>query len=71
MVDSKKIRARMVEMGLHNRDIAETWNCAMSTASQKLNGVRPISLDEANGLARLLKLSEAEYYYFLFAPEIA
>lgn len=71
MVDKKKIRARMIELGLKNKDIARAWHCAISTVSQKLNGVRPISLTEANILAELLSLSELEYYTFLFAPKIA
>lgn len=64
LVDSKRIRARMIMLGLRNRDLAKAWGCAEQTASQKLNGTRPLSLEEANKLARLLKLSEVEYYVF-------
>lgn len=71
LVDSKKIRARMIMLGLRNRDLAKVWGCAEQTVSQKLNGTRPLSLDEANKLAQLLKLSEVEYYAFLFKPKIA
>lgn len=71
LVDSKRIRARMIMLGLRNRDLAKAWGCAEQTASQKLNGTRPLSLEEANKLAQLLKLSEVEYYVFLFKSEIA
>jgi len=73
MINKKKIKGRMVEMGLTQKDIAaeECWNCALPTVSQKLNGVRPIFLDEANSLAKLLNLSKAEYYDFFYANEIA
>ena len=71
LVDSKRIRARMIMLGLRNRDLAKAWGGAEQTASQKLNGTRPLSLEEANKLAQLLKLSEVEYYVFLFKSEIA
>lgn len=38
LVDSKRIRARMIMLGLRNRDLAKAWGCAEQTASQKLNG---------------------------------
>lgn len=73
MVNERKIKGRMVEMGLAQKDIAgeSCWNCSLPTVSLKLRGERPIFLDEANALAKLLKLSEAEYYDFFFAEEIA
>lgn len=71
MVNKKQIKAKMVLMGLKNRDVANAWGCAEQTAYQKLSGIRPLSLDEANALAKLLNLSEIEYYSFLFKPEIA
>lgn len=71
-MNTNKIRGRMAEMRLTQKDIAgkEVWNCALPTVSQKINGIRPISLDEANALARLLLLDEKEYYEF-FGGQIA
>lgn len=73
MINSKKIKARMVELGLTQKDLAKpnVMNCSCPTVSQKLNCKRPITLDEAEALGKLLKLSETEYYYFFFDPEIA
>lgn len=73
MINVNKIRGRMAEMRLTQKDIAQkkVWDCALPTVSQKLNGVRPISLDEANALAELLKLNEHEYYEFFFGNKIA
>ena len=67
-MDSNKIRGRMAEMRLTQKDIAskKVWNCALPTVSQKLNGIRPISLHEANALAELLNLTEKEYFEFFF-----
>jgi transcriptional regulator with XRE-family HTH domain len=73
MVNARKIKGRLVELGLTQKDVAAKgcWDCALPTVSQKLNGVRPIYIDEANALAKLLKLTELEYYEFFFADEIA
>lgn len=73
MINERKIKGRMVELGLTQKDIAakEVWDCALPTVSQKLSGVRPIFLDEANSLAKLLNLNELEYYEFFYGREIA
>ena len=73
MINERKIKGRMAEMGITQKDIAapECWNCALPTVSQKLSGARPIFLDEANALAKLLKFTEQEYYDFLFTDKIA
>jgi len=73
MINERKIKGRMVELGITQKDIAapDCWDCALPTVSQKLSGVRPIYLDEANALAKRLNFSEKEYYEFLFANEIA
>lgn len=72
-MNANKIRGRMAEMKLTQKDIAQknVWNCALPTVSQKLNGIRPMSLDEANALAKLLRLDEKEYYEFFFGKIIA
>ena len=69
MLNLPKVRGRMAELGLTQKDIAaeDCWNCALSTVSLKLNGDRPILLDEADALAKKLKLNDAEYYVFFYA----
>lgn len=69
----RKLKGKLGEMGLKYKDIAapKVWDCALPTVSLKVNGKRPIYLDEANKLAALLHLSEAEYYEIFFASKIA
>ena len=57
-MNAKKIKARMIIMGLTQKNIAEVWGCATATVSQKLTGYRPISLNEANLLAEKLNLTD-------------
>ena len=67
MLDTRKIKARMVEMGLTQKDLAMAIGCSEPTISQKLNHVRPITLDEAEKIGNILKLSDEEYYFLCFA----
>ncbi len=71
MVDTKRIKARMVLMGIKNKDVASAWKRSIGVTSQKLNKTRPISLEEADILAKLLNLDQKEYYEYFFAGKIA
>lgn len=73
MLNTRKIKARMVELGLTQKDLAapHILDCSEPTVSQKLNHVRPLTLDEADSLGKALKLSDREYYTYFFDPGIA
>ena len=68
MLNTNKVKGKLAELGLKQKDIAQkdVWNCAVSTVSQKLNRVRPITLAEAEALAKLLQLNSEEYYEIFF-----
>ena len=59
----------MCELGLVQKDLTkkEIWGCSEPTVSQKLNRIRPITLDEADALGKALCLTNEEYYQFFFA----
>lgn len=67
-MNRRKLKAKLVECDVKHKDLAakEVWNCAVCTVSQKLNGVRPISLSEANILSSILHLTPQEYYDIFF-----
>lgn len=71
MIAVNKIKGRLTEKGLTQHDVAKAWECSLPTVSQKLNGRRPMYLDEAEALAKLLDLDVCEYYQFFFNLEIA
>ena len=73
MINGKKIRGRMVELGFTLKDLAgpDCLNCSESTVSLKLNGKRPINVKEADALGKKLKLSNMEYYDYFFGSVIA
>lgn len=71
MVNSSKIRGRIVELGLTQKDLAEELNLAVATVSQKINNVRPMSLAEAYTIARILEISDEDFREYFFKNDIA
>ena len=61
MINSNKIKGRMVEMGITQKDVARTLNIAPPTVSQKINNVRPMDLNEAEILAKMLQIRPDEF----------
>lgn len=69
----KKLKGKLIENDIHHKELAskDAWKCAICTVSQKLNGVRPISLSEANIVAKMCRLTPQEYYDIFFGHETA
>lgn len=67
MLNTKKIKGRMVELGLLQKDIAAALNIAQTTVSQKINGVRPMTLQEAERMAKVLNIQNNQFGEYFFA----
>lgn len=67
MLNVAKVRGRMAELSLTQKDVAGALGIAVPTASQKLNRVRPMDLDEAEKLASLLRLDDSQFGEYFFA----
>ena len=67
MLNIDKVRGRMAELRLSQKDVADALGIAVSTASQKLNRVRPMDLDEAEKLSQLLRLEDSQFGEYFFA----
>lgn len=65
MLNARLLKARMVEQGITQADVAKCLGIARSTVSQKLNGVRPLYLKEADKLATLLSM-DAQMFGSIF-----
>lgn len=68
MLNTNKVRGRMAELRLTQKDVARALGIAPPTASQKLNRVRPMSLDEAEKLADLLQIENSQFSEYFFTP---
>lgn len=71
MVNSRKIKGRLVELGLTQKDVAEKIGVAQPTANQKINNIRPMDLQEAEAIANLLKISPGEFADYFFYIGVA
>lgn len=67
MINTNKIKGRMKELGIVQRDVAERLNISSPTVSQKINGVRPMDLDEARELASMLDIEDKDFGVYFFA----
>lgn len=67
MLNVSKIKGRLAEMNLTQKDVANALGIALPTASQKINRVRPMDLDEAEKLAELLQIQDSEFREYFFA----
>ncbi len=71
MINTYAIKARMIDRGLTQTDIAARLSLSQPVISRKINGKRPFYLDEAQKLGSLLSLSAIEYDIFFFVPNCA
>lgn len=67
MLNVDKVRGRLAELKLTQKDVAKSLGIALPTASQKLNRVRPLDLEEAEKLATLLQLDDSQFGEYFFA----
>ncbi len=67
MINSNKIKGRMVELGVTQKDVAQHLGIAAPTVSQKINNIRPMDLTEAEKMAQMLKIPEEEFGEYFFS----
>lgn len=70
LINTKKIKGRLVEYGLTQKDVAKALNIAQPTANQKINNIRPMDLREAEKLADLLCIKPEEFQSYFFMPKL-
>lgn len=68
MLNTNKVKGRMAELGITQKDVAAALGISQPTACQKLNRVRPIDLAEAEKLANLLHITNDQFREYFFAP---
>jgi plasmid maintenance system antidote protein VapI len=71
MINTNKIKGRMAELNLTQKDLAKAMGLSPSTISQKITGARPVTLDEAEVFASVLKIENEQFSEFFFAKQIA
>lgn len=67
MVNSQKIKARIVELGLTQEQVAERLDIAVSSFNLKVNNTsrRQFNITEVQELMRILNIEDPKDYFFV------
>ena len=66
MPNSDLIKRRLSELGMTQAQLAHAISMAAPTINQKINNLRPFTLDEAEKVATLLKIDDSEFGRYFF-----
>lgn len=66
MINTNKIKGRMAEMQLTQKEVAASLGLAQPTVNQKINNIRPMDLNEAEKLSVLLDIPPEEFSLYFF-----
>lgn len=71
MINTNKIKGRMAELRITQRDVAKSLGLAQPTVSQKINNIRPMDLNEAEKLSDLLGIKPEDFAVYFFTGIVA
>ena len=71
MPNEKKLKARIVELGLTIKILAEEIGLSAYTLGQKISGKTPMTLKEATFLKERLDISDEDTAAYFFVRQVA
>jgi transcriptional regulator with XRE-family HTH domain len=71
MVNTLKLRGRIRERGLTQKDVAIMLGVSETTVGAKINNRSPITLDEAERISEVLGISDDEFVAFFLDKPVA
>lgn len=66
MINTNKIKGRMAELQITQKDVAVSLGLAQPTVNQKINNIRPMDLNEAEKLSDLLHIKPEDFAVYFF-----
>lgn len=69
LINTNKIKGRMAELQITQKDIANSLGLAQPTVNQKINNIRPMDLNEAEKLSNLLHIDSEDFAIYFFYRE--
>lgn len=66
MINTNRLKAKIVEHGLTQLEVAKLLDISQATLSLKLNNARPMDLDEAEKLSEILGIMPEEFCSYFF-----
>jgi plasmid maintenance system antidote protein VapI len=70
MVNSKMIKERLCELRMTQGDLARRLDIAQPTMNQKINNIRPLTLEEAEIAAEALQIPDHLFGVYFWAREL-
>lgn len=70
-MNKTKIKNRMMQMGVKQKDLAMCLGIGASTISQKLNNERKLTISEARRLQLYLQIPDDEFCQYFFDDLVA
>ena len=67
MLNTERIKARLDELNMTQADLAAIISVAVPTMCQKINNIRPLSLDEAEKIAKALQIEDKDFGTYFFS----
>ena len=67
MINTELLKQRAKELGIRQKDIADTLGLQQSSVNLKLNNQRPMTIDEAETIANLLSISDDMFASYFFS----
>lgn len=67
MLNSMKLKGRLRECNYSQADLAQFMGLSTATICQKINGTRPITITEAEMIAKFLGIPDSEYADYFFS----
>ena len=71
MVNSRKLKARMVEQNITQSELAKAMSLSQATVNQKINNTRAMTIDEAFFIQNYLSISKDEFKLYFFDNKVA
>lgn len=71
MPNEKKIKARIIELGLTIKQISIEMGLTAYTLGQKIAGKTPMTLKEARQLQKILKIPDSDIPLYFFTQAVA
>lgn len=69
MVNTRMIKARMIELGLTYEDLGKAMGKSAETIRHKIYNYRPMWLSEALELQAVLKIADEKFHLYFFTGE--
>lgn len=64
MINSQKLKGRIIELGITRPEVADAIGCSPTSLSYKLNGKREFTAREIYALSKVLRIENDKDNYF-------